>query len=158
MKIRQARIADVKQIHALIGHFADKKEMLHRPLNDIYENLQEFFVAEDKNKVIGCCALHVSWEDLAEVKALAVAANTQGKGVGTKLVLACHKKAGELGVNKTFALSFKPAFFHKLGYYTIAREKLPHKIWGECVRCPLFPDCGETPLMFELTGGASKKK
>lgn len=148
--IRQAKISDVKPMHALIGYYADRKEMLHRPLNDIYENIQEFIVAESGSKVVGCCALHVSWEDLAEIKALAISHDYQGKGIGTKLVLACQKKAKVLGVNKTFALSFKPEFFEKLGYYRIAREKLPHKIWGECVKCPLFPDCGETPLMYDL--------
>lgn len=147
MKIRDAKISDVKHMHALIGYYAERKEMLHRPLNDIYENIQEFVVAEDKGKVIGSCAMHVSWEDLAEIKALAVSENYQKKGIGRKLVAACEKKAKDIGVKSVFALSFKPSFFLKLGYYVIPREKLPHKIWGECVRCPLFPDCGETPLM-----------
>ncbi|HBU69457.1 MAG TPA: N-acetyltransferase [Elusimicrobia bacterium] len=156
MKIRHARIPDVKLIHSLIGFYADRKEMLHRPLNDIYENIQEFMVAEDKNKVVGCCALHVSWEDLAEIKALAVSADYQKKGIGKKLVAQCEKNAKTLGIKKTFALSFKPEFFYKFGYYKIAREKLPHKIWGECVKCPLFPDCGETPLMKDLVKPSKK--
>lgn len=151
MKIRSARVSDVKAMHALIGHYAERKEMLPRPINDLYENIQEFFVAEDKKKIVGCCALHISWEDLAEVKALAVADDYHHRGIGTKLVLACHKKARELEVKKTFALTFKPQFFLKLGYTKIPREKLPHKIWGECVRCPLFPDCGEIPLIRGLS-------
>jgi amino-acid N-acetyltransferase len=147
MKIRSARVTDVKAMHQLIGFYAERKEMLPRPINDLYENIQEFFVAEDKGKVVACCALHVSWEDLAEVKALAVAEDYHHRGLGTTLVLACHKKARELEIKKSFALTFKPDFFIKLGYSKIAREKLPHKIWGECVRCPLFPDCGETSLI-----------
>jgi len=155
MKIRPAKVSDVKAMHSLIGYYAERKEMLPRPINDLYENIQEFVVAEDKGKVIACCALHVSWEDLAEVKALAVAQSHQRCGIGTKLVLACHKKARELEIKKVFALTFKPDFFVKLGYTRIEREKLPHKIWGECVRCPLFPDCGEIPLIRPL--GAKDK-
>jgi amino-acid N-acetyltransferase len=139
-------------MHDLIAFYAERKEMLPRPINDMYENVQEYVVAEDKGAIVGCCALHVSWEDLAEVKALAVAQAYQHKGVGTKLVLACHKKAKDLEVNKLFALTFKPNFFTKLGYTRIQREKLPHKIWGECVRCPLFPDCGEIPMIRPLNG------
>lgn len=151
MKIRQAKVSDVKTMHSLIGFYAENKEMLPRPINDLYENIQEFVVAEDKKKVIACCALHVSWEDLAEIKALAVSQNHQHKGIGTKLVHVLHKRAVQLGIKKTFALSFKPAFFERMGYTRIAREKLPHKIWGECVKCHLFPDCGETPLILDLS-------
>ena len=148
--IRQAKVSDVKSIQKLIAFYAEKKEMLPRSLNDIYENIQEFFVATSENHVIASCALHVSWEDLAEIKALAVGHGHQGKGMGTELVIACENKARELGIKKVFALTFKPEFFKKLKYKKISREKLPHKIWGECVKCPLFPDCGETPLMKHL--------
>jgi N-acetylglutamate synthase and related acetyltransferases len=150
MKIRPAKVTDVKAMHALIGYYAERKEMLPRPVNDIYENIQEFVVAEDKGKLVACCALHVSWEDLAEIKALAVAQSYQKKGIGTKLVKALHERARELGVKKVFALTFKPKFFLGLGYGQISREKLPHKIWGECVKCPQFPDCGEIPLIRSL--------
>lgn len=150
MKIRSAKVSDVKAIQGMIAHYAEKKEMLPRSLNDIYENIQEYVVAEDKNKVIGCCALHVSWEDLAEIKALAIAQHYQHKGIGTNLVRTLHKRALQLGINKVFALTFKPKFFLNLGYTQISREALPHKIWGECVKCPLFPDCGEVPLILEL--------
>jgi len=156
MKIRPAKVSDVKAMHSLISFYAERKEMLPRPINDLYENILEFMVAEDNKKIVGCCAMHVSWEDLAEIKALAIAHDYQKKGIGTKLVQACHKKAKEIGVKKLFALTFKPNFFLRLGYYKILREKLPHKIWGECVRCPLFPDCGEIPLMRELA--TAKKK
>jgi amino-acid N-acetyltransferase len=150
MKIRPAIVADVKPMHALIGFYAEKKEMLARSLNDLYENIQEFTIAEHKGKVIGCCGLHVSWEDLAEIKALAIDAKFQKKGLGTKLVAASEKKAKTLGINKIFTLTFKPGFFLRLDYKKIPREKLPHKIWGECVKCPFFPDCGEVPLIKKL--------
>ena len=157
MRLRHAKVSDAKAMHALIGYYAEKKEMLPRSINDLYENIQEFVVIEDKNKIVGCCALHVSWEDLAEIKALAIANNYQKKGLGSKLVLECQRKAKELGVKKVFALTFKPGFFSKLGYTKITREELPHKIWGECVKCPLFPDCGEIPLIKELSTDSKKR-
>ncbi|MCX5777629.1 MAG: N-acetyltransferase [Elusimicrobia bacterium] len=158
MKIRPAKVSDVKAIHALIGYYAERKEMLPRPINDLYENIQELMVAEDKGKVVACCALHVSWEDLAEIKALAVEQNYHHKGIGTTIVATLEKRAKELGVNRVFALTFKPPFFKQLGYKQIKREALPHKIWGECVKCHLFPDCGETPLIKNLTPATKSKR
>ena len=152
MKIRPAKVSDVKAIHKLVEFYAEKKEMLHRSLNSIYENIQEYIVAEDeKGQVAACGALHVSWEDLAEVKALAVAEEYARQGLGTKIVEQLEKNAKELGVKKVFSLSFKPNFFiDKLGYKIIPKETLPHKIWSECINCHLFPDCGEVPLLKEL--------
>ena len=150
MKIRPATVQDVKTIHALINFYAQKRDMLARPLSELYENIQEFVVAEDKGKVIGCCALHVSWEDLAEVKALAVDEKYHRKGIGSKLVLTCHGIAKKLKIRSLFTLTFKPDFFLRIKYKKIKRENLPHKVWGECIRCPYFPDCGEVPLAFKL--------
>jgi amino-acid N-acetyltransferase len=157
INIRPATAQDVKQMHALINHYAKEREMLPRSLNSIYENLQEYLVAMDGKKLAGCCALHVSWEDLAEVKALAVDQNTRGKGVGTKMVLACHKNALKLGIHKVFCLTYRPGFFEKLGYKQISRDELPHKVWGECINCPHFPDCGEVPLIVDLSAKTKKR-
>ncbi|MDR3256268.1 MAG: N-acetyltransferase [Endomicrobium sp.] len=150
MNIRPAKVTDVKEIHKLVEHYANNKEMLHRSLNAIYENIQEFIVLEYEGKIIGCGALHVSWEDLAEVKALAIAEEFKGQGFGRKIVEKLQENAKELGIQKVFSLSFKPEFFKKLGYIVIPKEMLPHKIWSECVNCYLFPDCGEVPLLISL--------
>lgn len=151
MKIRPAKVTDVKEIHKLVEYYANNKEMLHRSLNSIYENIQEYVIVEDKEGAIAACgALHVSWEDLAEIKALAVAEKYKKQGLGKKIVHQLQKNAEELGVSKVFALSFKPDFFIKLGYKVIPKETLPHKIWSECINCHLFPDCGEVPLLFPL--------
>jgi len=151
MKIRPAKVTDVKEIHKIVEFHADNKEMLHRSLNSIYENIQEYIVAEnEEGKIVACGALHVSWEDLAEVKALAVSDKYKGQGLGKKIVLQLQKNAVELGITKVFALSFKPDFFIKLGYKVIPKETLPHKIWNECINCHLFPDCGEVPLLITL--------
>ena len=150
MKIRPAKVTDVKEIHKIVEFYADKKEMLHRSLNSIYENIQEYVIVEDKGKIIACGALHVAWEDLAEIKALAVSEKYQGKGIGRKIVQKLQKNAEKLGVGRVFALSFKPEFFIKLGYKVIPKETLPHKIWSECINCHLFPDCGEVPLLKDM--------
>ena len=158
MKIRPAKVQDVKEMHKIIEFYADNKEMLHRSLNSIYENIQEYVVAENKGKVIGCGALHVSWDDLAEVKALAVEKSYARKGIGTKIVKTLEQNALGLGIYATFALSFKPEFFKKMGYEVISREILPQKIWSECINCHLFPDCGEIPLIKELSNKSTKLK
>jgi amino-acid N-acetyltransferase len=150
VNIRPAKVTDVKRIHELIEYYANNKEMLHRSLNAIYENIQAFIVLEDKSKIIGCGALQVSWENLAEVKSLAISEEFKGHGLGRKIVEKLQENARELEVSKVFALSFKLDFFLKLGYIVIPKEMLPHKIWSECVNCYLFPNCGEVPLLISL--------
>ncbi|MDR1696335.1 MAG: N-acetyltransferase [Endomicrobium sp.] len=151
MNIRPAKVTDVKEIHKLVEHYADNKEMLHRSLNSIYENIQEYVVVEEEDgSIIGCGALHVAWENLAEIKALAVSDKYTKQGIGKQIVARLQQNAKDLGVAKVFALSFKPEFFQKLGFGVIPKEMLPHKIWSECINCHLFPDCGEVPLLISL--------
>ncbi len=150
MKIRPALIKDVKIIHELIKEQASGGVLLPRPLMDIYEKIQRFTVCENKGKIIGCGALHVTDETLAEVRSLVVAKNCQKKGIGSKIVFTLEKGALKLGIRKVFALSFKPEFFKKCGYKETDKEEFPHKIWQDCIKCPLFPDCGETALTKKL--------
>ncbi|OGX11895.1 MAG: GNAT family N-acetyltransferase, partial [Omnitrophica WOR_2 bacterium GWB2_45_9] len=124
--------------------------MLPRSLNILYENLRDFFIYEDKNKIVGCSALHISWDDLAEIKSLAVAKNYQNKGIGRKLAEACILEAKEIGAGRVFVLTYAPDFFKKLGFRQTAHNKLPHKIWAECINCPKFPDCRETALIKKI--------
>ena len=148
--IRKAKLADVKDIYKFIEIFANKGEMLHRPLTDIYDSLRDFYVYEENDVVVGACALHISWEDMGEIRSLAVSEAAGGKGIGSFLVNACLDEARSLGIPKVFALTYKPGFFEKLGFKPIGKEVLPHKVWGECVRCFKFPDCDENALMIEL--------
>lgn len=148
MNIRPARVSDVPAICDLIKTFADRKLMIRRTLGELYESIREFYVAvEDDGRIIGCAALHVFWEDLAELKCLAVSEAAQGRGVGRALVDACWKSAGELAIQSVFTLTYVPDFFEKCGYVQIEKSDLPHKIWNECVRCPLFPNCNEVALI-----------
>ncbi|MDD4939057.1 MAG: N-acetyltransferase [Candidatus Omnitrophica bacterium] len=145
--IRKARIGDIKQIQALINSFAKKDLMLPRSLNELYENIRDFWVYEVNRKVAGCCALHISWEDLAEIKCLAVAELKHGRGVGRELVTACLEEAKELGAKKIFVLTYRPAYFQRFGFKRIKNSCLPHKIWAECINCCKFPNCQEIALL-----------
>lgn len=147
MKIRPARVGDIPAICDLILPFAERKLMIRRSLGELYESVREFIVAEDEGTIIGCSALHVFWDDLAELKCLAVAENAHGRGVGKALVDACWDAARELEIESVFALTYVPEFFEKCGYGRIEKSDLPHKIWNECVRCPLFPNCTEVALI-----------
>ena len=148
MVIRPARVGDVPAIQELIRTFADRKLMIRRSLGELYESIREFLVAtDDDGRIVGCAALHVFWEDLAELKCLAVAEGTQGRGVGRRLVEACWEAARELEINSVFTLTYVADFFEKCGYQRIEKADLPHKIWNECVRCPLFPNCHEIALI-----------
>ncbi|MCX5694441.1 MAG: N-acetyltransferase [Candidatus Omnitrophica bacterium] len=145
--IRKAKIKDIKQIQELIGTFAKLDEMLPRSLNELYENIRDFWVNEDKGKVCGCAALHISWDDLAEIKSLAVAKHKQNQGLGQDLVAACLAEAKVMGAKKIFVLTYKPDFFKKMGFRKIKHEALPHKIWAECINCCKFPNCQEIALL-----------
>jgi amino-acid N-acetyltransferase len=138
----------VPAIQDLIRTFADRKLMIRRSLGELYESIREFLVATDANgRVIGCVALHVFWEDLAELKCLAVSESEHGQGVGRALVEACWDAARELEIKTVFTLTYVSAFFEKCGYHVVEKADLPHKIWNECVRCPLFPNCNEVALI-----------
>ncbi|MDE2505939.1 MAG: N-acetyltransferase [Planctomycetota bacterium] len=148
MNIRPARVGDVPAIAELIRTFADRKLMIRRSLGELYESIREFVVAtEDEGAIIGCAALHVFWEDLAELKCLAVAESVHKRGVGRRLVDACWESARALEIETVFTLTYVAEFFEKCGYRQIDKAELPHKIWNECVRCPLFPSCHEIALI-----------
>jgi len=150
MKVEKAKMVDVPQMHKLINKFAAQGEMLPRALSEIYENIRDYFVVRNRDKVVACVALHVSWADLAEIKSLAVAKTSQKRGIGTSLVSTCIDEAKELGISTVFCLTYKPEFFQKCGFAAIERTELPRKVWGECYTCPKFPDCDEVPLVVHL--------
>ena len=150
MQVEKARIDDVPAIHRLVNFFADRGEMLHRPLSEVYENLRDFFVIRKDEEVAACVALHICWSDLAEIKSLAVREEDQDQGVGKTLAEACIEEARGLGIATLFALTYKPTFFEKLGFKRVDVQKLPRKVWGECQRCPKFPNCDETALLLPL--------
>ncbi len=152
--IRKARIGDVKAIQKLVGDYARKGDMLPRSLSEIYENLRDYVVYVDgeDGPPLGSAALHIMWEDLAEVRSLAVHDDVGRRGVGTQLVEACTSEAIVLGITKVFALTYKPAFFEKMGFRQVDKAELPHKIWTDCLKCSKFPDCDEIALVADFSG------
>lgn len=145
--IRKAQVKDIKPIQELINSFAKLDIMLARSLNELYENIRDFWVIDEKGKIIGCAAMHISWDDLAEIKSLAVAKKYQGEGKGQELINACLKEALSLGAKKVFVLTYKPEYFKKLGFKRVKNASLPHKIWAECINCSKFPNCQEIALL-----------
>jgi len=150
MKIRKASVQDVIFIYKLLEYFSSKEVLLLRSLAELYDNVRDFFVAEEGEEIIACCSLHSCWEDLGEIRSLAVKENWQSKGLAKDLVGICLKDAPQLGLRKVFVLTYIPEFFKSLGFKEIPKEKLPHKVWKECISCPKFPDCGEVALIKEI--------
>jgi len=145
--IRKATIKDVEQIQSLINAFAKQDLMLPRSLHELYATIRDFWVSVYDKKVVGCAALHICWQDLAELKSLAVNRRYQGKDKGSELVNACIDEAKALGIRKIFTLTYIPVFFKQFGFTRIKHADLPHKIWAECINCPKFPNCREIALV-----------
>ena len=148
--IEKAGISDATQMHKLINYFADKGEMLPRPLSEIYENIRDYFVIRKGKRVVACAALHIDWSDLAEIKSVAVAEDSQRQGVGDRLIEACLDEAKELGIPTVYCLTYKPGFFERFGFSQLDKMELPQKVWKECYRCPKFPNCDEIALIYHL--------
>ena len=145
--ITKAKISDAKEIQKVINVHAAEGKMLQRSILEIYDTIRDFYVFKKKGKVIGVTALSICWEDLAEIRSVAVLKSESGKGVADKLLKACFREAGKLGIKKVFVLTYIPAYFKKYGFNVVDKATLPHKIWKDCVKCPKFPDCGETPMV-----------
>jgi amino-acid N-acetyltransferase len=143
---RKATIADAPTIHRLINGYARQGLMLGRALSEIYEHIRDFTVCEVEGQVAGCVALSISWSNLGEVRSLAVAPEHQGRGLGKTLVETCLSEARAMGLPRLFTLTYIPEFFERLGYARVDKHELPQKIWGDCLKCPHFPDCNEVPL------------
>lgn len=149
--IRRALIADAEQIQRLINRFADEERLLPRSLSEVYDNLRDFSVYEGHDRHIGgVCALHICWEDLAEIRSLAVVKGERKKGIGGKLIEACLLEARQLGVKQVFLLTYIPPYFERTGFQVTDKSTLPHKIWADCIRCVKFPDCDETAMILDL--------
>jgi amino-acid N-acetyltransferase len=146
--INKAKIENAKGIQKLITFYAEKDFMLPRSLNEIYENIRDYWIWQENDKILGCAAMHVvGWNDLGEIKSLAVDAEYHKKGIGKKLITSCLEEAKNLGIKKVFVLTFIPDFFKKLEFVEIDKKEFPHKIWAECCNCPKFPDCKEVALV-----------
>jgi len=154
--IRPATMADVPDIHRLINYHAEYNRMLFRSHANLYEHLRDFSVAVEsmngRDSVVACAALELVWRDLAEIKSLAVADEMRGRGLGTELVRAVLEEGRRLKLGRVFALTREQRFFEKLGFRMVPRDTLPHKVWTDCVNCPLLTHCDEVAMVIELQG------
>lgn len=150
MIYRKPTFKDVEPIHKLVNDHADSGLMLARSRNVLYETLRDMILAEEDGRIIGVGALHLTWDELAEIRALAVAPEAARKGIGKELVARLTAEAVDLGVKRLFALTYQTEFFAKQGFHEIPKEKLPHKVWKECINCPKFPNCDEVAMVKEL--------
>jgi amino-acid N-acetyltransferase len=152
-QVEKARIPDVPQMHQLINNFASRGEMLPRPLSELYESVRDYLVIREGEQVVACAALHVSWSDLAEIRSVAVAEESQGHGLGGQLVNACLEEAAKLGINTVFCFTYRPEFFKRFNFVDIEKMELPRKVWTDCFRCPKFPNCDESALIYYAERG-----
>ena len=148
---RKATFADVDEIYDLIAGYAAQGVMLPKPHSVLYETLREFVVAEEveSKKIVGVGALHLTWNELAEVRSMAVDKNFSRQGIGSSIVKKLLEEGRTIGVKKFFTLTYRPEFFKSLGFELTTKESLPHKIWKDCMDCPKFPNCDEIAMTLE---------
>jgi len=151
--IRKATIGDIKFIHKLLNYYGERGLLLPRPLSELYDHVRDFFVLVERGeeeKILGICALGICWEDLAEIRSLAVIEERQGNDYGRQLVEACLQEARFLGLHRIFVLTYAEGLFEKMGFRVVEKSALPHKVWGDCLKCAKFPECDETAMLLEL--------
>ncbi|MBW2066766.1 MAG: N-acetyltransferase [Deltaproteobacteria bacterium] len=164
LRIRKASVADVEKILELVNGFAAMNLMLPRGPQYVYENIRDFVIAveraprgalqkgesQDSEWVVACGSLHVLWEDMAEIRALAIRQEYQSLGLGRKIFNHLKKEAKELGVKHLFTFTMNEEFFKALGFKKIRRRELPPKVWGECSKCPKYFQCDEVGMISDL--------
>jgi amino-acid N-acetyltransferase len=152
--IRKATIKDVRAIHKILQEYGKKGELLPRPFSVLYDHLRDFYVYADDldGRILGCCALQFCWEDLAEIRSLAVSPEAAHRGIGSQLTRAVLDEAQAYGISRVFSLTYRPGFFERFGFQRIDRSELPVKIWADCILCVKFPDCDEIAMMKCLDG------
>ncbi len=149
--IRRAHMGDVKDIHALLMDAAKQGLLLPRALSHLYRHIRDFYVGQTADmRVVACCALAPTWDNLAEICSLVVHPNMRRQGLGRKLVEYCLADCGKLLINKVFALTYQEDFFVNVGFSIVDKDVLPQKIWADCVHCPKYPDCDETAVILDL--------
>ena len=152
--LRKARIQDVKGIHRLLLESpAGEGLVLPRSFSQIYSQLRDYFVMAEREtgEIAACCALNITWDNLAEVRSLKVRADLRGQGLGRQLIEACLSEALTLGIYRVFVLTNTPAFFARLGFGETTKDELPQKVWADCINCPKFPDCDEVAMLMDLS-------
>jgi amino-acid N-acetyltransferase len=135
VQIRRARTGDVRAIRSLVDAYTADRRLLSKATVTLYEAVQEFWVAIDDNeRVVGCGALHVMWEDLAEIRTVAVDPACRGRKIGHQIVRQLIDQARELGVARVFCLTFEIRFFGSFGFTEIDGAPVPHAVYEQLLR------------------------
>lgn len=150
MTVRRAVIGDAAGILDVIQPYVDDDIVLPIPVYKLYERIRDFYVTEDDGVITGCGSLMIMWHDLAEIRSLVVRKGCQGGGTGRRIVDALVEEAKTLGIARVFALTFQTAFFERVGFSAVPKEKLPHKVWKDCTFCPKFTHCDEIAVELVL--------
>ena len=132
--VRPARTSDIKKIRSIVDSYAAQRRLLSKETVTLYEGVQEFTVAEVNGEVVGCGALHILWEDLAEVRTVAVIESMQGKGIGHAILESILNKAKEIGVKKVFCLTFETKFFDSHGFNEIQGAPVEPDVYAQLLR------------------------
>lgn len=148
--VRKAKATDVPAIQRLVNFYAQKGDLLPRTLQDLYARVRDFHVFEKDGRIAGVCSLYIYWADLAEIRSLAVEPEFEGRGIGRAVSEACIAEARELLIKRVFALTYKTAFFERLGFHVVNKIDLPEKIWKDCLKCSKFYHCDEVAVLLEL--------
>ena len=150
LNIRKASVDDVDGILRLVNYYAEKGLVLRKSAFKVYTILQNFFVAEESNTIVGCVSLVVLWKDLAEICSLAVDEQYLKRGIGKKLVNKCIEQAKNLKVKKIIVLTYKDKFFEKMGFHFVDKNIFPRKLMWECLECPKLDECDELAYLMNL--------
>ena len=134
LEVRPGRTSDVRRIRELIDTYAPERRLLSKATVTLYESVQEFIVAERGGEVIGCGGLHVMWEDLAEVRTLAVEPSVHGQGIGGVLLERLIERATRIGVKRVFCLTFETAFFTRHGFHEIEGTPVDHDVFAQLLQ------------------------
>lgn len=155
---RKARPGEAFAIADLINHFANRGIMLPKTPLDVFQALREFIVAVDEDgTLLGCGALRLMWDDLAEVRSLAVHKDAQGKGLGRKIVKMLIEEGKEMRLARIFALTYQDVFFEKLGFEICSKDIFPQKVWIDCRACPKRHCCDEIAMLLVLDEARAAK-
>jgi amino-acid N-acetyltransferase len=155
--IRKPRLTEIAAIKRLLDGAAEEGAVLRRPLMELYENVRDFYTYVDEQGVGGCCALHIDMVDLAEIRSLVVRPDLRGSGVGKMLLTACMEEARSLNIARVYCLTRNPDFFGAHGFSQVEKQDLPHKVFNDCVRCSLFPDCDEIAMTCMLSSEVERE-
>jgi amino-acid N-acetyltransferase len=151
--VRKARLGDVNDMFRIINHYAEMQLMLPKTPLQLYENLRDYSIVTEvsaPNRVLACGALHIYWENLAEIRAVAVAPGITRKGVGTLLIEHLLEEARELEIEQVFVFTYEPKFFGRFGFIQVEHRTMPLKVYNECFHCPKFNKCDELAMVLHL--------